>query len=97
MVIRTVQSMLSLKVSCHVDINSNAKSVITAVCKNRRLRVKDHESRSFYNHILLELCPSYYLTITHLTYNPFLYIKSIILYNLFNIIFISFKLLLNKL
>ena len=49
------------------------------------------------SYTFLELAPSYNLTTTHLTYNPFLYIKSAILDDSFDLLFILPGLIMRKL
>jgi hypothetical protein len=68
----------------------------TAICKNRRLCAKNREIDVFAIVYFSELCPSYNLTTTHLTYNPFLYIRSTAFCNSFNLLFIPPRLLIKK-
>jgi hypothetical protein len=69
----------------------------TAVCKNRRYSLRIRKITLFAIASFLELGISYSLTTTYLTYNPFLYIKSAVLNDYFNLLFIPLGLLLKKL
>jgi hypothetical protein len=69
----------------------------TAVCKNRRYSLRIRKITLFAIASFLELGTSYSLTTTHLTYNPFLHIKSAVLDDSFDLLFIPPGLLLKKL
>ena len=72
-------------------------ALVTAVYKNRRLYAKNREINLFaIVYFFLKKLSPYSLTIIYLTYNLFLYIKSIKLNDFLNLFFILFKLIIKK-
>jgi hypothetical protein len=77
--------------------SSHTEKVDTAVCKNQRLCAKIRKTTLFAIAYFLKVCPSYNLTTTCLTYNPFLYIRSVMFCESFDLLFIPPRLLIEEL
>jgi hypothetical protein len=77
--------------------NLYEESCATAVCKNQRLCAKIRKTILFAIVYFLKVCPSYNLTTTCLTYNPFLYIRSVMFCESFDLLFIPPRLLIEEL